>query len=82
MSIAETHRRIRFAKNRGFRVVLYFADALKDIYDPAKVLRWGGWEGPDTMGKVYAKNPIHPEVRRFYTGYIQALLGEYGNEAV
>jgi len=86
MSIEEMHRRIRFAKDRGFRVVLYFADglnacdALKDIYDPAKVLNWGGWEGPDTMGKVYAQNPIHPEVRRFYTGYIHALLGEYGKE--
>ena len=86
MSIEEMHRRIRYAKDRGFRVVLYFADglnasdALKDIYDPAKVLNWGGWEGPDTMGKVYAQNPIHPEVRAFYMGYIHALLEEYGKE--
>lgn len=86
MSLEEMHRRIRFAKDRGFRVVLYFADglnasdALKDIYDPARVLNWGGWEGPDTMGKVYAQNPIHPDVRAFYMGYTNALLGEYGKE--
>ena len=86
MSLEEMHRRIRFAKERGFRVVLYFADglnacdSLKDIYDPAKVLNWGGWEGPDTLGKVYAQNPIHPDVRAFYNGYIHSLLDEYGKE--
>lgn len=86
MSVYDLHRRIRYAKSRGFRVVLYFADgvnacnSLKDIYAPDKVLRWGGWEGPDTSGKVYAQNPIHPEVRAFYVGYVNALLQEYGKE--
>jgi hypothetical protein len=86
MSLADMHRRIRYAKDKGFRVGIYYADGmnatdgLKEIYDPSKVLRWGGWEGPDTMGKAYAQNPLHPEVREFYLRYIQALLEEYGNE--
>lgn len=86
MSIADMHRRIRYAKDKGFRVGIYYADgmnacdALKDIYDPSKVLRWGGWEGPDTKGKTYAQNPLHPEVREFYLRYVQALLEEYGKE--
>jgi hypothetical protein len=86
MSLAEMHRRIRYAKDRGFRVGLYFADGtnacerVKDTVDPQKVLRWGGWEGPDTAGRVYAQNPLHPDVREFYLRYIQALLLEFGSE--
>ncbi len=86
MSVADMHRRIRYAKDKGLRVGLYYADGtnasdgLKDIYDPSKVLHWGGWEGADTKGKVYAQNPLHPEVREFYLRYIQALLEEFGKE--
>jgi hypothetical protein len=84
MSIPDVHRRIQYAKTRGFRVALYFSDGTnacdgsKDIFASAKVLRWGGWFGPDTIGRTYAQNPLHPEVRRFYVDYIQALLEEYG----
>ncbi len=86
MSIEALHRRIRYAKDKGFRVGLYFADGLnsstgaKNSYDQTKVLSWGGWTGPDTIGKVFGQNPLHPEVRRFYTSYTQALLNEYGKE--
>jgi hypothetical protein len=67
-------------------VGIYYADGtnacdgVKETYDPSKVLRWGGWEGPDTKGKTYAQNPLHPEVREFFLKYIRALLDEYGKE--
>jgi hypothetical protein len=86
MSIDEMHHRIRYAKERGFRVVLYYAggvtasDGIKDIYDPSKVLTWGGWKGPDIEGRTYHQNPLHPAVRDFYKGYIRALIDEYGRE--
>jgi hypothetical protein len=86
MSLADMHRRIHYAKDKGFRVGVYYADGtnasdgVKEIYDPSKVLHWGGWEGPDTKGKTYAQNPLHPEVREFFLKYIQALLEEYGKE--
>ena len=86
MSLADMHRRIRYAKDKGFRVGIYYADGtngcegVKDVFDPNKVLRWGGWEGPDTKGRAYAQNPLHPEVREFYLRYIQALLNEFGRE--
>ena len=86
MSLAEMHKRIHYAKDKGFRVGIYYADGLnacdgvKEIYDPSKVLHWGGWEGPDTKGKTYAQNPLHPEVREFFVKYIQALLDEYGKQ--
>jgi hypothetical protein len=86
MTIADMHRRIRYAKDKGFKVGIYYADGtnscegVKENFDPSKVLRWGGWEGPDTEGKAFAQNPLHPEVREFYLRYIQALLEEFGKE--
>jgi len=82
MSWPEMHRRIRYAKEKGFRVAVYFADGIlacdgvKETFDPSKVLRWGGWRGPEVSGRPYAQNPLHPEVRGFYLAYIDALLGE------
>jgi len=86
MSRAEVHRRLRYAKERGFRVVLYFAHGLavcegaRDVYRPEKVLYSGGWQGPDTMGPTHIQNPLHPEVRQWFKGYLNALLQEYGRE--
>ena len=86
MSIAEVHRRIRYARDRGFRVGLYYADGLsscdrgRELADPTTVLHWGGWHGPDTLGKTYQQSPLHPGVRDFYKGYLQALINEYGRE--
>jgi hypothetical protein len=78
------HERFRYATSRGFRVALYFADGmsagdgLAGIYQPDRVLSWGGWVGPDTKGKTYCQNPLHPAVRSFFIRYIKALLREYG----
>ncbi len=85
MSKAEMHRRIKYAKDRGFRVVVYFADGLTacegaGLYSKDKLLKWGGWQGPDTVGKPYMQNPAAPEVYKWYVAYLNALLAEYGNE--
>ncbi len=86
MSLKDMHRRIRYAKDKGFRVGIYYADGTNSCegatltYDPSKVLHWGGWQGPDTRGKSFAQNPLHPQVREFYLKYIQGLLEEYGKE--
>lgn len=84
MSLQKMHDRMAYAKTRGFRVGLYFGDGmnagdgLPDIYRPDRVLFWGGWEGPDTIGKTYCQNPLHPDVRKFFLGYLEALLEEFG----
>ncbi len=86
MTRAETHRRIRYAKERGFRVCVYFGDGLaacdgaKDVFAADRVLQWGGWVGPDTIGKTYLQNPAHPAVCARYVNYLKALLTEYGDE--
>jgi hypothetical protein len=86
MTIDDMHRRIRYAKERGFRVFLYFADGTglcentPGVFSPDKALTWGGWTGPDTRGRVCQQNPLHPGVRDFFKGYLAALLNEYGRE--
>ncbi len=86
MTRQDLHNRLAYARSRGFRVGLYFADGmnggdgLPDIYAPERVLRWGGWQGPDTKGKTYVQNPLAPEVRGFFLDYAKALLEEYGKD--
>jgi hypothetical protein len=83
MSLKEVHSRLSYARARGFRVGMYFADGMNAgeglaDFDPACVLRWGGWQGPDSKGRSYMQNPLHPKVRAFYLAYTKALLAEFG----
>jgi hypothetical protein len=83
MSLAEEHRRLRYARSHGFRVGMYFADGLNagdalPDFEASRVLHFGGWQGPDSKGKSYIQNPLHPGVREFYLGYTKALLAEFG----
>jgi len=92
VSLDDMHRRIAYAKERGFRVLLYYADGLaidssapnydeQTIFrEPDAQLRKHYWNGPDTVGQMYIMNPIHPRVHRFFRGYTQALLAEFGGE--
>lgn len=84
MTLNDMHKRISYATSRGFRVALYFGDGmsagdgLAGIFQPDRVLYWGGWIGPDTKGKTYCQNPLQPAVRSFFIRYLKALLREYG----
>ncbi len=86
LTLERMHERLAYARSRGFRVALYFADGmnagegLPDIYAPERVLYRGGWQGPDTKGKTFCQNPLRPEVYGFFLDYTKALLGEYGGE--
>jgi hypothetical protein len=76
--------RLVYAKSRGFRVGLYFADGLNagtelPGFHQRLVLKPGGWIGPDTTGKSYCMNPSTPEVRDFFLRYAEALLRQYGD---
>jgi hypothetical protein len=83
MSLPEVHRRLQYARDRGFRVGMYFADGLNAAdglpgFNPDRVLYWGGWQGPDSKGKSYIQNPLNPDVNRFFADYTRALLNEFG----
>jgi hypothetical protein len=81
---------LRRARELGFRVLLYFGDGPnQDSGAPGYRPQWNllndkgespryTWEGPDTLGKTYIRNPANPEVVRWYQGYMRALLQDYG----
>ncbi len=92
ISLGEIHRRLAYAKERGFRVLLYFADGLAidsaaPNYDKSLVfreqdgsLRRHYWSGPDTSAQTYIMDPLNPRVQDFFRGYMGALLAEFGGE--
>ena len=91
MSIAEMHRRMRFAKELGFRVLLYFADGTNsdsgapNFHSSYLLLdkngaRFPGWKGPDSVGQPYMMDPSVPGLRAWYRDYLKALLDEYAND--
>ncbi|MCC6124615.1 MAG: hypothetical protein IT426_06620 [Pirellulales bacterium] len=94
MTQEEMKRRLGVAKQLGFRVMLYFGDGvIQDSkspspgcyypdwnYEDANGKRITGWEGPDTWGTTYVRNPSNPEVVAWYGRYLKALLAAYGSE--
>ncbi len=83
MSLSEVHARLKYAHSQGFRAGIYFADGMNAgeglaDFDPSCVLHFGGWQGPDSKGRSYLRNPLHPKVRAFYLDYAKALLAEFG----
>jgi hypothetical protein len=85
LTLVKIHERLAYARSRGFRVGMYFAGGTvsgTDLpnFSPRRVLRKNGWGGPDVPGDAYTENPLLPEVCRFYLGYTDALLAEFGHE--
>ena len=92
MTLEEMHRRIAYAKERGFRLLLYYADGMaidsgaphfrKEIVflEPDGTPRQHHWGGPDTVAQTYVMDPVHPRVKEFFRCYTRALLQEFGRE--
>ncbi len=91
MSLATMHQRLRFAKNLGFRVLLYFADGTNSDsgaphFRPEYLLKdqagktFPGWKGPDSLGDPQMMDPSVPGLRDWYRGYLKALLQEYATD--
>jgi hypothetical protein len=83
MSLSQVHSRLDYARSRGFRVGIYFADGMNagdglPGFDPTCVLEWGGWPGADVKGRSYVQNPLQPKVRAFFLDYTKAMLAEFG----
>ncbi len=85
----EVRRRLKRARDLGFRVLWYFGDGvLQDSGAPCYRPEWdfvdqqgkkvSGWTGPDTWGQTFARNPAHPQVCQWYRDYLAALLRAYG----
>jgi hypothetical protein len=77
--------RLAEAKAKGFRTAIYFADGMNagdglPDFSTNKVLRWGGWGGPDISGKTYVMNPLHPDVAPLFHELMSVVLSEFGDE--
>ncbi len=92
MSPAEIHRRIAYGRERGYRVLLYFADGMAidagaPNFNEGMLFRESDgsprkhhWAGPDTIAQTYIMDPCQPDVQEFFRGYLKALLDEFGGE--
>jgi hypothetical protein len=91
MSLTEMHRRLKFAKGLGFRVLLYFCDGTNSDegapdFNKDYVLKdktgktFPGWKGPDSLGQPWMMDPSMPGLRDWYRGYMKALLDEYARD--
>jgi hypothetical protein len=82
LSLSDLHHRISYAKEKGFKVLMYFADGVlsgKGLADftNEEVLEEGGWNGPDVVGGPYHKNILSGNVASFYRNYARALFTEF-----
>jgi hypothetical protein len=88
MSKKEMHNRIKFAKDKGFRVILYYSDGTNCTGSPdfhkGQVFKYKndsvkyGWVGPDGGGP--SLDPTCNETQGWYKKYLSALLKEFGKE--
>jgi len=84
MSVAEVVRRLSYARERGFRAGLVFAEGLlacdgaKDAFPADQALARSARTGPDQAGKALLLNPCHPRVQARFAAYHQALLEACG----
>jgi hypothetical protein len=87
-NLDDMRARLRYARDRGFRTAVYAMTGLQDAGSVASHAAEGTgleatgdtvWMGPDLIGESYVYNPLHPDTRHRFLGYIQALLSEVGD---
>jgi hypothetical protein len=88
MSKEEMHKRINYAKSKGFKVILFYADCtnstgLPDYFSGQEFLypdggKHPGWEGPCGGGTTVDITSYI--VQDWFKGYMKVLLKEFGDE--
>jgi len=84
---AEVRKRLRHAKDLGFRTGFYLLTGLMALGDRELHVKDGTgleteavlWIGPDAVGRTYLMNPLHPEVRSRVLALTEALLERVGD---
>lgn len=82
LTLADLHHRIGYAKQRGYVVLMYFADGILSSkglpgFDEDQVLKEGGWSGPDVVGGPYQRNLADACALDFFRNYARALFTEF-----
>jgi hypothetical protein len=82
------HARIDKARSLGFRTLLYFSDGINSCEgvpfwrEQSELTTYAGtapWKGPDSTGRLFVRNPLHPSTITQVTNYVAGLLDEYGS---
>ena len=90
MTKAGVHQRIDKARSLGFRVLMYFSDGLNSCEgvpfwrEQVELTTYtrGEWKGPDSTGRLFARNPLHASTVREVTNLARGILDEYGASIV
>jgi hypothetical protein len=76
---------LRYARERGFRVTLYYGDGLiggagwaRETFPANAILRCTGWD-EGTVHSVLL-NPLHEDVRRWFLDYTRAVTRAFGDD--
>ena len=86
MSKAGVHQRIDKARALGFRVLLYFSDGVNSCEgvpfwrEQVELTTYtrGEWKGPDSTGRLFARNPLHAATVLEVTNLARGIMDEYG----
>lgn len=77
---------LRYARERGFRTLLYYGDGLvagsdwaRATFPPEAILRCTGWD--EGTAHSVLLNPLHEDVRRWFLDYARALAAAFGDDA-
>jgi hypothetical protein len=91
VTVDDIRARLKYAKDRGFKLGFYYADGMNSAIDPRvaiaqdpdHILRREGknqWAGPDMAGsEAVVLNPGHPEVYQYFKDLIQAEVTAFGD---
>ena len=87
MDWEELRGRLKYAKDRGFRVPFYLMTGMMDIGEPATHIENGDglnvqvplWVGPDAIGPTYLRNPLHATTKEWLFGLTRSILAEIGD---
>ncbi len=82
ISLSDLHHRINYAKERGFKVLMYFADGILSSdglpdYKKSEAMFERSWNGPDILGRSYLRNLAFDRHVNFYRNYAKALFTEF-----
>jgi hypothetical protein len=85
LSISDLHHRISYAKDKGFKVLMYFADGVLSSkglpgFIESESMGSDGWNGPDVLGGPYHRNIAYPRHYDFFRNYAKALFAEFARE--
>ncbi len=85
LTLSDLHQRIDYAKKRGFKVLMYYADGVVSSkglpdYKESEAIFGTLWNGPDVLNGSYLRNIAFERQANFFRNYAKALFTEFAAE--